>query len=186
VARRSRNGSVALCYVFAPSPERAGQPSPALGPHDAVLIVRVDGFAIRDGFWPTMGTTPGWNPGEWPVPLFARVHLDGQAWLVGYSDDDLETASSVIETSIESARQYAPDSFLPRAIVEATLSALIPSDGCDVEFAPNGPLWRVSLTSGRVLATDARIGAPRSFAELDHLASTIAAESNGTAERVLG
>ncbi|MBX3031270.1 MAG: immunity 26/phosphotriesterase HocA family protein [Chloroflexi bacterium] len=88
VARR--HGTVILGYFFGPRyqdvPTIEGLPT--LRADDALLAIVVGDFSIRDGEWPIIGRIPGWEPEQWPMPVFRHEDLlTGRIRRVQYEDD---------------------------------------------------------------------------------------------------
>jgi len=91
IARLSPGSKIMLVYLF--GPRRTHAPSAAelaaLGPRDAVKVLRVGDMALANGRWPVLGKSEDWDPRAWPMPQFLR-RIDSlrRAWRVTYSDLD--------------------------------------------------------------------------------------------------
>lgn len=207
VARLSRTRSVSLCYFFEPhlssSLIRASFPES----QDAVAILRVDSEALRKGYWRVLCSEDAWNPEAWPTPIYAKYEdLDGRSWLVIYPDDDPDKPAEVAPTTSEEARHYTVDSFVPRQIVERLLEKIIPEVRSELgEAVHSEETWSSSFASGRdalraaqqlqvidmitsidydgrsfkVVASEGRIGHPRSRQALQRLFVEVSQECNG-------
>ena len=103
IARRGRSGT-ALGYLFdrvftsTPSLEDVA----ALTAQDAVIVYRFFDNRVADGSWPIIGTLPDWDPGMWPMPLFANRHSNLE---VHYSDDEPARA---IKRTRRTAEELSP------------------------------------------------------------------------------
>jgi Immunity protein 26 len=91
VARCSRQGKILLGYFF--GPRRAELPELSdllqLAPADAVLVDLFGDLFLYRRQWPILGSTPDWDHGRWPMPIFGAVdELTGIGWRIEYPDED--------------------------------------------------------------------------------------------------
>lgn len=144
IARSGRSG-IALAYLFErvvvtpPTPHELSQ----LTANDAAITCRIMVNRIEEERWPSLGSTPGWNPDEWPMPTF--VNLNSQL-AVTYSDDEPARA---IKRERRSAEELAG---LGRAVilgVDGPVIALRQLFGIDAPVSVVGP--RGSRTSNPAL-----------------------------------
>jgi hypothetical protein len=90
IARANSNGGL-LGYFFGPRHVRVPVLSDLVGlsARDAVLIGKIGHLGLKQGKWPVLGRTAGWDRNEWPMPVFIRhEELSGRSYRVFYDPHD--------------------------------------------------------------------------------------------------
>jgi hypothetical protein len=126
VARASCRG-VLFGYFF--GPRSVGLPAMsqlvALRPESAVLVSLFGDPGITDGGWPLIGTQPGWDSNDWPMPVF--VHQDPlvpSRWFAShYPDDDPNGIPTVVTIDADAAAGLPDNGMRGHLLVERVLDA---------------------------------------------------------------
>ena len=97
-----------------------------LSPEQAVLTANTGDMGLRDQEWLVIGSQPGFQRADWPMPVFGRDNLAGQYYAVTYDED-------------------RPNQYLDKRRISAEECARLPSDGSYGHVA-------LSITLDKVLA----------------------------------
>lgn len=127
VARVGRSG-VLLCYFFGPSSDVVPEPDTLvnLKPGDAILVGKVGDLGLSQGKWPIVGPLPGWDRGEWPMPVFVRYEeLTGRSFRVTYDDDDPNKVVREEQVEPGAAEQAPKDGLMGAGFAEKVLTSLM-------------------------------------------------------------
>lgn len=107
------------CWSEVPSLDEVATMTPA----SAARVLRVGDLGIQEKAWPEIGRHPDWERAEWPPPHFVRrSELSHRAWLVRYSDTDMNHVEAEVPTAYDTKLER--DSLLGYGAAELVLTAM--------------------------------------------------------------
>lgn len=176
VGRAARASRAGFTVVYFFGPERAEIPAleelRGLQPEDAACITRVMDTALCEGSWPVIGQEAGWDPQEWPMPVFAYVpegHSTGY-WR-RFQEDDPSELYEAGELSAEEAEGLPSYLVLtPEALPQALGEMLADRGGARREVPPaEAQVFDTGLPDDdQILATLAAHGGLGKLRDWDH------------------
>jgi Immunity protein 26 len=97
----------------------------ALGPSDVIRVVRFGDLGLIEGRWPVLGKLEDWEPADWPMPVFGRRDISGQAFRVTYPPEDLAAPTREEPISDGECDVLPRDALGGSGAVERVLTALL-------------------------------------------------------------
>lgn len=107
---------------------------------DAIRVLLVGDLGLSRGYWPNLGRDAAWKREEWPVPPFVRKDpLSRRAWVIQYSDDNIELERSCTPTPFDSPLE--PDALCGYGAAEIKLTKMLrrPVDQRRQDATATGP-----------------------------------------------
>jgi len=129
IARTSKKGGLLFGYFFGPRIEQLNQVDLSnLSARHAIYSKLFGDLGLIKEDWPLVGSVSAWDRSHWPLPDFVRQDdLGKKAWLVRYSDDDLNQIEA--EYPIEYPSQLPRNGLAGYGFVESKLDMMIgPAD----------------------------------------------------------
>lgn len=127
VARRASSG---LLLAYFSGKKFSGVPTVTAAkfdPEESVWITRVGDLGLIEGTWKPIGSLPGWDRRQWPVPIFGRFEeLSGRYFRSKY-DDELTYKGQALSTE-EVVRQLPVDSVAGAEFAELRLERLLAAE----------------------------------------------------------
>jgi Immunity protein 26 len=124
IASRVDGEAGAMGYFFGPPLKNAKDAvfDTSIRPKNTVLTGRFSILGMLLGEWPILGTLPGWNREEWPLPLFYReISGVGTKYLTKYTED-LKVIGEYKLTTTEMPDNVCDDGSMGYGYVEAVLT----------------------------------------------------------------
>ncbi len=124
IARANPDG-VLLGYFF--GPKRDAPPTISevadLKPTDAVMVRKFGHLGLTQSKWPVVGSVPGWDRHDWPMPVFVRYEeLTGRSFRVFYDDNDPNKVVREEQIDPGAGEQGPKDGLLGAGAVEKVLT----------------------------------------------------------------
>ena len=91
-----------------------------------VLIGKFGVLGMTSGEWPKLGSLPGWNREDWPVPLFVETdYVSEKRYAVQYAEEDLATPLRFLSLPEEQLDRLPEAGLHGHGLIESLLSDLL-------------------------------------------------------------
>jgi len=94
---------------------------------EALLLCRFGDLGLKNGSWPTIGQSSGFDPKKWPMPVFGRKDslVQDRAYKVYYDEDDPNKVLKEERTTTEAVKELPEDGLAGFGFIEIRLTKLI-------------------------------------------------------------